>query len=84
MLHALLQELDGKEWFGKPRSMIEWKVLMVSAHAVATGNGTELVQGLEGELVNIRESTAKMSVKRLNSLIEYIQAWKATIGRKNE
>ncbi|MDO9982934.1 recombination protein NinB, partial [Glaesserella parasuis] len=29
----------------------------------------------EGELVNIRESTAQMSVKRMASLIEYVQAY---------
>jgi len=36
-----------------------------------------VIAGIEGEFVNIRESTAKMGVKRLNSLIEYIQAWVA-------
>ena len=76
-LHALLQEMEGMEWFGRPRNAMEWKVLMVSAHNVATGKGTEVVPGLEGELVNIRESTASMSKGRLSSLIEYITAWRA-------
>lgn len=31
--------------------------------------------GLEGEVINLRESTAQMSVKRLASLIEYILSW---------
>lgn len=75
MLHALLQSLEGKEWAGKPRTMEEWKVLMVSGHALATGRQVEVVEGLEGEPVNIRESTALMTVGRLNSLIEYVQAW---------
>ena len=74
-LHALLHSLDGKEWAGKSRSMEEWKVLLVSAHAIATGLPNEVITGLEGEMVNIRESTAQMSVSRLSSLIEYIQAW---------
>jgi hypothetical protein len=76
-LHALLQELNGQEWAGKPRTMEQWKLLMVSAHAVATGRGADVVPGLEGEFVNLRESTAKMSVSRCSSLIEYIQAWVA-------
>jgi hypothetical protein len=75
LLHHLLQSLDGKEWAGKPRTLEEWKVLMVSGHALATGRQVEVVAGLEGEPVNIRESTALMTVARLNSLIEYVQAW---------
>ena len=43
----------------------------MSAHAVATGQPGEVIQGLEGELVAIRESTAKMSKERASSLIEY-------------
>ena len=34
-----------------------------------------MVIGIEGEVINLRESTAQMSVKRLASLIEYVQAW---------
>lgn len=77
LLHALLQNLSGREWFGKARSMLEWKVLMVSGHAVVTGRPVEVVPGLEGELVNIRESTAAMTKSRLSSLVEYVQAWVA-------
>ncbi|MDP0076347.1 recombination protein NinB [Glaesserella parasuis] len=33
-----------------------------------------------GELVNIRESTAQMSVKRMASLIEYVTAWGVSNG----
>lgn len=77
LLHAELQELKGHEWAGKPRSMEVWKLLMVSAHAVATGRGADVVPGLEGEFVNLRESTAQMSKSRMGSLIEYIKAWKA-------
>ena len=62
---------------GKPRSVSDWKILMVSGHAIATKRPTELVPGLEGELVALRESTAQMSVARMNSLIDYIQAWMA-------
>ena len=75
LLHGLLQQLAGREWFGKKRTMLEWKVLMVSGHGVATGRPVDVVPGLEGELVNIRESTAAMSKSRLSSLVEYVQAW---------
>jgi hypothetical protein len=51
---------------------------MVSGHAVATKEEAEIVPGLEGEFINIRESTALMSIKRGSSLIEYTLAWCAT------
>jgi hypothetical protein len=79
-LHAILQELDGAEWAGKPRSAAEWKVLIVSGHTKATGGAVEIVPGLEGEFVNIRESTAQMDRQRASSLIEYAQAWLAMRG----
>ena len=60
---------------GKPRTAKEWKVLLVSGHAVATKEETEVVPGLEGEFINIRESTALMSVRRGASLIEYSLAF---------
>jgi len=46
-------------------------VLLVSGHAVATKEGADMVPGMEGEFVNLRESTALMSVRRAASLIEY-------------
>jgi NinB protein len=52
-------------------------VLLVSGHAIATGHEADIVPGIENELVNLRESTANMSIKRLSSLIEYIQAFMA-------
>jgi hypothetical protein len=75
--HALCEDLakSAVEWQGKRRTKEQWKVLLVSGHAIATGEGAEMVPGLEGEFVNIRESTAQMSVKRSSSLIEYTQAF---------
>jgi len=66
---------SGFKWMGKPRTATEWKVLLVSGHAIATGQGSEVIAGLEGELVNIREATSRMSIKRANSLIEYVEAF---------
>lgn len=75
--HALCGELAGKEWAGKPRDAAAWKVLLVSGHAMATKEGAEVVPGLEGEYVSIRESTALMSKARGSSLIEYATAFVA-------
>jgi len=71
--HALVTDISksGMEWAGKKRNPQQWKVLLVSGHAVATKEGSEIVPGIEGEFVNIRESTALMSKKRGSSLIEY-------------
>jgi hypothetical protein len=42
---------------------------------MATNEGSEVVPGLEGEFINLRESTALMSKKRSASLIEYALAF---------
>jgi len=77
--HAICSDLEklGIEWAGKKRTAEQWKVLLVSGHAMATKEGSEIVPGLENEFVNIRESTALMSKKRGSSLIEYSQAFLA-------
>lgn len=71
--HAICGELEksGFKWGGKTRDRLQWKVLLVSGHAVATGHEAEVVEGLEGELINLRESTAAMGKRRGSSLIEY-------------
>ena len=80
--HALCGDLakSGLHWAGKPRTLAQWKVLMVSGHAAATKEGAEMVPGVEGEFVNLRESTAQMSVRRSSSLIEYTLAFMAMNG----
>jgi len=82
LFHALCTELAKKkvEFQGKPRSKAQWKVLFISGHAIATGLGAEILPGLEGEFVNIRESSADMAKSRISSLIDYTQAWCATHG----
>ncbi|URQ76201.1 MAG: recombination protein NinB [Candidatus Ochrobactrum gambitense] len=82
MFHAICTDIakSGYEWAGEPRKPAEWKVLLVSGHAVATNQKVEIVPGLEGEFINIRESTARMSVARASSLIEYALAWCADHG----
>jgi len=80
--HAICTDLARSDvkWAGKPRSAEQWKVLLVSGHAVATKQGAEMVPGLEGEFVNLRESTAMMSKARGSSLIEYALAFAAEHG----
>jgi len=80
--HAICGDFERSRvpWAGKPRSAVEWKVLLISGHAVATKQGAEMVPGLENEFVNIRESSARMGVARMASLIEYSQAMAAHLG----
>jgi hypothetical protein len=75
--HAICGDLaaSGLPWAGKRRTLAEWKVLLISGHATATNEGAEVVQGLEGELVNVRESTTSMSRSRGASLITYAIAF---------
>ena len=80
--HAICHDLSksGLKWAGKERTTEEWKALLVSGHAVATGRGGEVVPGIEGEFVSIRESTAQMSKARSSSLIEYATAFAVSSG----
>jgi hypothetical protein len=82
--HAICSDIakSGLQWAGKRRTAAQWKVLLVSGHATATKEGAEMVLGLEGEFVNIRESTALMSVRRSSGLIEYAIAFCAMHGVK--
>lgn len=61
-------------WAGKRRTAAEWKLLLISGHAKATNEEVEFIPGLEGEFVNLRESTTSMSRRRGASLIEYATA----------
>lgn len=81
-LHAILSDLANSQvkWAKKRRTLDEWKALMISAHAVATDNPGEVIPGIEGEFVAIRESSASMGVARAASLIEYVLAFCVTNG----
>ncbi|MBD2816632.1 recombination protein NinB, partial [Xenorhabdus sp. Flor] len=83
--HALCGDVSkqGIVWAGSQWGLQDWKCIFVSGHAKATGKAGQLIEGLEGELVPLaRESTARMSVKRMSSLIEYSQAWAVCQGVK--
>lgn len=82
LFHALCGDIAkaGARWAGKRPNARQWKALLISAHAVATKGDCEIIAGLEGEPVLIRESTADMSMERMGSLIEYTMAWCAMNG----
>lgn len=82
LLHAMLTDLARSHvtWAGKRRTMEEWKALIISGHSVATKHGGEVIPGVEGEFVAIRESSARMSVSRAASLIEYLTAFCVSNG----
>jgi hypothetical protein len=74
--HAILTDISRQaQYIGKKRSIEFWKGLFVSGWQIATGEKPDIVPGLEGEFINIRESTATMSVRNLSSLMEYVIAW---------
>ena len=82
--HAICRDFGRAKlmWHNKVRDADDWKLLLVSGHAAATGRPSELVAGLEGELVQLRESTAHMSKPRSSSLIEYALAYAAHLNVK--
>lgn len=76
LLHALFGDVSKQAlWMGASRTPEQWKPLFVSGHAIATKEGADMVPGLEGEFLNLRESTARMSKARMASLLEYVMAW---------
>lgn len=80
-LHALFSDISKKHMFnGRRLTLEQTKHLFISGHSIATGHEVDIVEGLEGERVDIRESSARMSVARMASLIEYVQCWAANNG----
>lgn len=80
-LHAILSEVSKQaEYIGKKRSIEFWKGLFVSGWQIATGQKPDIVPGLEGEFINIRESTTTLTKSRMASLVDYITAWSIDNG----
>lgn len=80
-MHACFGDIaEQAKYLGRKLTMPQWKTLLISGHAVATGLGVDMVPGLEGEFVNIRESSANMTVERMSSVIEYALAYGAQNG----
>lgn len=80
LLHALFADIARQaEFAGKKRSAEQWKQILVLGHGIATKEECEIIQ-IEGEAVALRESTAKMTKRRMASLLEYVLAYAATEG----
>lgn len=82
MFHGLCDRIAKVLMFnGRSLSPAQWKLLIISGHAMATLNERpDIVTGFEGEVVNLRESTADMKKGRMSSLIEYTLAYMASRG----
>lgn len=81
MLHAMFCELAKQaKYMGRALTAYQWKNLLISGHSIAVGLAPEIVPGIEGEFINLRESSAQMTIARMTSLIEYIHAWAAENG----
>lgn len=84
--HALCADIARArpEYAGIKMDADDWKALLILSHATATkgeGGKLRLVPDLEGEgYVQLRESSARMSVARSSSLIAYVEAWAAKQG----
>lgn len=76
-LHAMLGAIlkSGFEWGGSAPDMDDLKTLFVSAWRKATGRPCEIMQGFEGEPVQMRQSTTTMTKAELTDLMEYVSAW---------
>lgn len=75
-LHAMIADVaKQKLYLGHKRDIQFWKGLFVSGWEIATGQKPEIVPGLEGEFINIRESTTTMSGKKIAGVMEYLEAW---------
>lgn len=77
--HAMCGDVAKQaKYMSRTLTLAQWKVLFISAHAIETGEGADIVPGLTGEFVNLRESSAHMSIRRMASLIEYVHSWAAS------
>ncbi len=76
-LHAMLAAIEktGFEWGGRKRDLPELKCLFVSGWMRATHQDEETIPGFDGEPVQLRKSTAEMTVEQLGELMEYIGMW---------
>lgn len=86
--HSLVADIAKAkpEWAGMKMDADDWKALLIVSHAKATGEAQEtirLVPSLEGHgMVQLRESSARMTKARASSLIEYCISWAVSNGVK--
>jgi hypothetical protein len=88
LFHSLVDQIAKAlpEYKGHRMNSEAWKTLLIVSHSIATadeddGRPLQLVPDLEGRgLVQIRESSARMSKSRGSSLIEYTFKTGAELG----
>jgi len=77
-LHAMISEAVAKGFAinGRRFTLDEAKTLFVSGWMIETQgeNASDIVQGLNGEPVQLRRSTATFSKEELGSLMDFIEA----------
>jgi len=66
------------QWFYEYREPKEWKIIVMSAYR----GETNVVPGINGELVNLGLSSSYLSIHEFSELIEYIYALGAGWGIK--
>ena len=70
------------KFFGREWDKHAWHDIMLSGHAAYTrgerdDHAPSLIEGIEGEPIQMRESVASMSKERMSSLIAYTETWMA-------
>jgi hypothetical protein len=86
LFHSLVDQIAKAmpEYKGHRMDASAWKTLLIVSHSIATageGRPLQLVPDLEGQgLVQIRESSARMSKARGASLIDYAAKTAAELG----
>lgn len=83
IFHAICTDVANQATFaGRKLPAQQWKVLFVSGWMMAREEDPGLAQGLGGEFVVLRESTARLNISRMGDLIEYATAWSLLNGVK--
>jgi hypothetical protein len=81
LLHALLTEVAAtQQWAGSKWPLETWKRLLTGAWMRAEGKSLQMLPALDGQGIEvIYQRTSELSKSECSSLIDYIQAWLATI-----
>ncbi len=73
-LHAMIREAvkKGFQMDGRRFTEDDAKTLFVSGWMIEQGHGSDIVKGLNGEIVQLRRSTTTFDKGELTSLMDYI------------
>lgn len=76
-LQDIASQIDWPRGSGIKRSKEDWKQIFMSAYRYEVG---KIIQGLNGEVVNIGLSSSTLTVSEFSELIEFIHATGAEFG----